>query len=301
MGKRALKLGIKSGILPEVRPVFKRFPIRPKTQEEIAEEARIEQGYSEGVPLPKKKGFKFERRPSEKPVVTVEERIKRNIDDRKPKDVDTSNLTPGEIWELKKADIRREHLREAYLTEAKRLEKLESLRRIKHEKDIAKKNSDSYEESKATVLTLPTIDSYLKGPIMRQRTEEEELIVQNQRLLNRKTLELEIEDRKAENLLDLYHGAASFITTEEELEQAIKDAFEVNISKFESNQMVIENHLSGYSHSFSNINMNESIIMNKAFGQINGQPGLETVKETLSGESEKFKHEAQMAVNQNLK
>mmetsp|Transcript_4746 Transcript_4746/g.5250 ORF Transcript_4746/g.5250 Transcript_4746/m.5250 type:complete len:303 (-) Transcript_4746:158-1066(-) len=299
MGKRTLKFGGKSGILPKVRPVFKRYPIRPKTDEELAEESKVEQGFAEGVPLPTRKGFTFHRQTIEKPVVSVEERIRKNIDERKPQNIDESKLSQDEIWKLKRDEIRREHLREAYLKESKRLQRIDELKKIQAEKELASKASQSiYEENEATKLTLPTIDSYLSGPIMRQRTEEEQEIVTEQRILNRKTKELAVKERKTNQLLELYHSAANFITTEEELEQAIKDAFEVNVSKFESNQMIIENKLSGYSHAFSNINTNEGLVLDEVLGQVNGQPGLETVKDTLDGEIERLKREAQLAINQ---
>lgn len=299
MGKRTLKFGGKSGVLPKVRPVFKRYPIRPKTQDELADESKEEQGYADGVPLPTRQGFTFHRKPIEKPVITVEERIKNNIDARKPQNVDESKLSSEELWKLKRDDIRREHLREAYLIEAKRLERIDGLKKIKAEKEQALKASQTtFEETEATKLTLPTIDSYLQGPIMRQRTEEEQAIVNEQRILNRKTKDLEIQERKTTQLLELYHAAANFITTEDELEQAIKDAFEVNVSKFESNQMIIENKLSGYSHAFSNVNTNEGLVLDEVLGQVNGQPGLETVKDTIDGEIERLKREAQLAINQ---
>lgn len=299
MGKRTIKFGGKSGILPKVRPVFKRYPIRPKTTDELADESKVEQGFAEGVPLPTRKGFTFHRQTIEKPVVTVEERIKKNIDERKPQNIDESKLSQEEIWKLKRDEIRREHLREAYLNESKRLQRIEELKKIQAEKELATKASQSiYEETEATKLTLPTIDSYLNGPIMRQRTEEEQEIVTEQRILNRKTKELAVKERKTNQLLELYHAAANFITTEDELEQAIKDAFEVNVSKFESNQMIIENKLSGYSHAFSNINTNEGLVLDEVLGQVNGQPGLETVKDTLDGEIERLKREAQLAINQ---
>lgn len=62
--------------------------------------------------------------------------------------------------------------------------------------------------------------------------------------------------------------------------------------------MIIENKLSGYSHAFSNINTNEGLVLDEVLGQVNGQPGLETVKDTLDGEIERLKREAQLAINQ---
>ena len=52
MGRNVLKYGGKSGILPKVRPIFRK-PIRPPTEYEQAKEHSIETGYAEGIPLPK--------------------------------------------------------------------------------------------------------------------------------------------------------------------------------------------------------------------------------------------------------
>lgn len=298
MGKRNLKFGGKSGILPKVRPVFKRNPVRPPTAFELAEEAKIEQGYAEGVPLPQKTGITFHRKPVRPEVITVEERIKRNIEAREPANVDESKLTQDEIWQLKRDEIRRLHLKEAYLTEARRLERIEELKAAQREAaEVTQKTDQQYEESQATKLTMPTIESYLKGPLMRERTAEEKALVHEQRLLNRKTRELETSENNATNLLELYHAAAKFITTEEELELAIHDAFEVDVSKFETNQMVIANKLAGYQQAFANIDSSEALVTNQAYGELNGQPGLPLVKDTVDGVMEKLKREARLAVN----
>lgn len=299
MTKRTLKFGGKSGILPPVRPVFKHYPIRPKNEFEKAEDAKVEQGFADGIPLPKRRGIKFERFPVEKPVVTVEQRIKRNIDDQVPKNIDQSKLTEDEIWKLKRDEIRRNHLREAYLVEAARLKKLDDVKAQKYEKEKLQQQITQYEDSEATKLTLPTIDSYLAGPIMRKRTKEEEFIMKEQRTLNRKTLELQNQEDKANKLLDLYHAASNFITTEEELEQAITEAFEVNFSKFDTSQSAIESRLVNLSSGFTNIDNNENLITDRALGEINGKPGLQIVKDTLDGELERLRREAHLKANQN--
>lgn len=295
MGKRTLKYGGKSGILPEVRPMFKRNPITPQPPA-----SQVGFGYAEGVPLPKRRGFTFERQVQEKPVITVEQRIKDVIDSRAPTEpVDESNLSTDEIWALKRDEIRREHLRAAYLREAERLQRIEELKakqEEKHQRQLAKQNV--HEESEATRLTLPTIDSYLSGPIMRPRTEEQEALKMEQRLLNRMARELTYKEQKAIDLLELYHQAANFITTEEELERAIEEAFDVNVSKFESHQMVIENKVGGYSHAFSSIQANEAMITDEVLGEMDGQPGLQTVKSTLDSEIERLKRQAKMVINQ---
>lgn len=299
ISKRALKYGGKSGILPEVRPIFRGNPIAPKSEEEKLAEAKLEQGYVEGVPLPKRKGFTFHRVPLEKKVVTVEERIKRNIEDKKP-DVDVSTLNEDELWAYQRDEIRRLHLKDAYLAEARRLERIDAWKAKKAEKEkIAKSHDVDYEDSKSTQLTLPTIDSYLQGPLMRPRTAEEEAIVSEQRILNRKSMELIDMERKANDLLQLYHSASNFITTEDELAIAIRDAFEVKVGKFESSERLIEDKLFGYNSAYSDIKLNEKLVRDVALGEIDGQPGLETIKDTLSGETEKIRREAQTKLNHN--
>lgn len=298
MGKGVLKYGGKSGILPKVRPVFKRNPIRAKTAYEIEKEAHLEHGFAEGVPLPKKTGFEFHRIQPEKKVISVEERIKLNIESKAPQNVDELKLTQDQIWKLKRDEIRRDYLKQAYLTEASRLKKIDEIVAQQEEKKKHQTELDDYEESDAVKLTLPTVDSYLKGPIMRNRTKEEQQLVEQQRLLNRRVRELEVEEKRADDLLDLYHAAANFITTEEELEAAITEAFEVNFSKFDSSQNIIEQRLASAGPGYATVDYNERLITDHVLGEVNGKPGLATVKDTLSGEKERLSRDAQVAINQ---
>lgn len=300
MKKRTLKYGGKSGILPEIRPVFKKFPIRHRTANEEAEHAKIEQGYAEGVPLPQKKGMTFHRKPIDKPVVGLQERIKRNIEDYAPKkEVDESQMSANEIWALKRDEIRRQYLKEAYVVEAKRLEELDALKAKQAEKqEMTLITSHKVEDSEATKLSLPTIDSYLEGPMMRNRTEEEIMIIQEQRKLNRRLMDLKVAEDKATNLLELYHAADKFITTESELQEAITQAFEIDIGKFENAKLHIEDKLFGRDNAYANIQYNEGLIHDHAFGEINGKPGLQTVRDTISGRAEGLRKSAELAVNE---
>lgn len=98
-------------------------------------------------------------------------------------------------------------------------------------------------------------------------------------------------------MLELYHASANFITTEEELEEAVREAFEVKVGQFESNERLVEDKLFGYSNAYANSKINERMIKDAALGEIDGQPGLETVKDTLSGENEKLRRDAQAELN----
>lgn len=296
LSKKTLKHGGKSGVLPEVRPIFKRNPILPSLEQESAKEANIEQGYAEGVPVPKRKGFKITRQPKKAEVVPVEQRLKKILEYNAPPQ-NMNELSPKERWEAQKKQIRMEHLKDAYLTESKRIEKLELLKAQKIEADAKLAEEQVYEESEATKLTLPTIDSYLKGSLMRHRTPEEKAIVEEQRILNRKTMELQVKEAKANELLELYHAAENFITTPEELDAAITDAFENKIGRFESSERLAEDKLFGYFTSFSDSRANERLVRDVVFGEINGKPGLATVTDTLSGETEKYSRAAESKLN----
>lgn len=300
MGKGTIRFGGKSGLLPKVRPVFKHHPVKPKTHAELAQEKNLEQGYADNVPLPEKKGFTFYRKPKDLPVISVEERIKKYIDDKAPANIDESQLSQDEIWQLKRNEIRREHLREAYVKEFKRLEKIDELKELVAHRENEKASEVAHEESEAYKLTLPTISSFVNGRMMQDRTPEQQALVDEQRILNRKTKQLEVAEKKATELLELYHSASTFITTEEELEQAIKDAFEVNVSKFERNMMNIDNKLSGYSFAYAQTNTTESLIFDEVFGEIKGQPGLEVVKDTLDGTTQLLKQQAQVNLNEKI-
>lgn len=296
MKKRVLKYGGKSGLLPEVRPVFKRYPIRPPSEKEQAAFDKIEQGYAEGVPVPKSKGLQISRKPIPKPVLTVDERIKMFIEDRRPKVEDESKLNEQEKWELKKDNIRREYLKEAYKREEERLSRLDELKAKKDASDAAAKSKKQHTgDSESTKLTLPTIDSYLQGSLMRNRTPNEEAILKEKRTLNRKTLELKEREKKANQLLELYHSAAKFITTEEELNDAVHQAFEVDVGRFDSNISAIGEKLRSGGNVFTNLDKNANLLQNHALGQINGKPGLQAIKETISGRAQKLKIDADLA------
>lgn len=296
LGKNNLKYGRKSGVLPKVRPIFKKNPIIPPSEWELREDAKIEQGYADGVPLPKRKGFEFHRKPEKPAVVTVEERLKKIVEyNEPPKNI--SKLSPEERWEAQKTQIRLDHLKEAYRREEKRLKKIAELKAAKIASEEKAASELVYEESEATKLSLPTIDSYLDGPIMRHRTPEENALIEEQRIFNRKTMELQVQEAKASELLELYHAAENFITTEEELEAAITDAFDNKIGHFESSERLVEDKLFGYFNSFSDARANERLVRDEAFGEINGHPGLDTVEETLSGEAQKYLRQAETKLN----
>lgn len=301
MGNRTLKYGGKSGILPKPRPIFKKNPIRPLTKEELSDFESADQGYAENIPLPVKKGFTFQRRLEPKPVITVEERIRKTIDSAKAVKVDESKLDEQGLWRLKASEIRKEHLRQAYIKEEQRLKKIDELKIKKAEEEAEDaKTKQVFEESEATKLTLPTLESHLQGPIMRQRTETEQALLDHQRAFNRKSIELKVEENKAEQLLHLYHASGNFITTEEELEKAITEAFEIKLNKFNIAHLTVRDKLSGSIDRNITLSENEELILDAAYGEINRKPGLNIVKDTIDGQIEKLRREAELASRNDL-
>lgn len=295
MGKGTLKYGGLSGVLPKVRPVFKRNPIRPPTDSEKAHAASIEQGYAKGVPLPTHRGKPMSTRvPVPRNVITVNERIARTIDRRESEEQDSRDS-----WRSERNALRREYLRLVYLKEEKRLQLLDEKTAEAERKKKLADNERLYVELDASRLTLPTIDSYLDGPIMRKRTPEEKAQLQAQRKINRKKMEEALETRRANSLLELYHAAQNFITNETELESAIEEAFEINFSKHDSIRYTVEDRIK-MGLAPGSKEATEQLVMDHVRGEINGRPGVDVVSSTLSGELERLRREATVRVNDGL-
>jgi hypothetical protein len=301
MGKGNLRFGGKSGVLPKPRPIFRRNPIRPPTAAELQLEAQHEQGYAEGVPEPKRRGMVFPRQPVAKRVVTVQERIERTIEAPRAAAAAAAAAAtdPGAKWQWQKEELRRAHLHDAYVAEEQRLARAEA-HKLKQEARAAEEHRAEtvFEESAATKLTVPTVDLYLQGPLMRPRTEEETQRLLEQRRWNRQHLQHAAREQRLLQVLELYHAALEFITTERELEHAIRDAFEVHVGKFELTQMAVENKLAGHAYAVLSRGSGEALVRDHVLGEINGQPGLELIESTLDGELEKLRLEAHYRVNE---
>lgn len=297
MGKNVLKYGGKSGILPVPRPIFK-GPIREPTAYEKSHQASIVQGYAEGVPVPIINGKPLPRHPKPPTVLTVEQRIKLNIERMEPKPTTShDDLNEYELWRKNRAAIRREFLREAYIKEGERLAKIDKWSEEKRNREQqAKAQAEQETKTEHIELSIPTIEKLLESKgLTRGRTSEEKAIVQEKRVMNRRIHELELLENKAEQVLDLYHAAADFITTQEELDDAIYKAFEVNVANFDADSSNIQNRLFGHGTE-GQLMMEHStgVILDTALGEVRGRPGLSQVRELLSGEREQLKRKAQV-------
>ncbi|KAI5956712.1 PET123 [Candida jiufengensis] len=293
MGKGVLKYGGKSGILPKTKQIFHR-PIRAMNEVELQKEKFKESGYAEGVPTPKINGESLPRHQPPRKYITVEDRIK-HIKYPPMSLKEMNDLPAVERDTYKRAYYRAEFLKEAYLEEEKRLAKIDELKNKIHEKEL--ENQRKFEEERkteSTISSLPTLQKLLKEGLIRKRTPDENRLLKEQRTLNRNAKELNEKEEKAQKLLELYHSASKFITNEEQLEEAIYRAFEVDTAKFENNQTSIDNKLFSNSSSFLVGEINEMKIKDAILGEINGKPGLEQIKDTLSGNREKIRREAQL-------
>ncbi|ODV95786.1 hypothetical protein PACTADRAFT_32995 [Pachysolen tannophilus NRRL Y-2460] len=287
MGKGVAKFGGKSGILPLPRQIFKQ-PIKPL---KIEHNPNI--GYAPDVKHPRGST----REPIYPKVVPVEERIVKTIaaPKRNFTEEEFGKLPIAQQWKLKNSALRRDYLKDSYWKEAKRLE-LKEAREEEAKKKLEEeiKKAQQYEESTASKLTLPSVEQYLKGPIMRQRTEAETKELQAKRKLNLLNHELRLKEKKAADLLELYNASTQFIITEEQLADAVSKAFDTN-SSYSSAFSTTQTFKSLSSTSNSRVSVGNDIdtaIANALLGRVNGGPDLNDVKDTLHGETYKLVEEA---------
>lgn len=264
MSKGSRLFGGKSGVLPEVRQIFKK-PIKP-----VMRPANANTGYAEGVEHPK--GSSREQPLPE--VRSVGDLIKDTVKD--PRSIPNLNvLNEQQKDKVTKAALRRQYYADSLKKEEKRLSYVEKKQLETEEQDRRIKEETKYEMSESTKLTLPTISKLLEGPLMRQRTEEETQILDAKRQANRLQNELRGKENRATDLLEVYYAAESFITTEADLMAKINDVFGDG-AKHSVNQMTILQR---------DINPQ---LLDSLFGQIKKRPALVEVEELITGERLEF-------------
>lgn len=280
MGKGNLKFGGKSGVLPAVRHILKN-PVKP-----IEQKPNPDVGYAENVKEPR--GSHREQKLPE--VKTVNDLISTTVRLPKvlPTNVNATEMTPEQKRRVQKAQLRREYYIQSLKKEEIKLE-TDELRekRIKELKEAQEKEM-IVEESPAAKLTLPTISSYLDGPLMRQRTPEETQLLKAKKNANRLNNELAYKLERASDLLQLYYSAENFITNETDLKRAIEEAFHPG-----------NEHITVLNPEHMSRAPNEKI-GDALFGTINNQPGLSHVLEQLSGERREYKEKVNEAAKRKL-
>jgi hypothetical protein len=277
MPRGSAKFGGKSGVLPEVRQIFKQ-PIKP-----VVRPANPNVGYAEGVEHPEG----ISREQPLPTVRTVSGLIKDTVKD--PKSIpDLITLNELQKEKVTKAALRRQYYVDSLKKEERRLSYTEQKKAQREAEEKRIKEESKYEMSESTKLTLPTISKLLEGPLMRERTEEEKQLLQAKREANRLDQELRGKENRADDLLDVYYAAENFIVTEEDLKAAIEDAFTT----------------SSLSTVFTGTHANRShnpALLDALFGTIKSKPGLVEVEEQITGERADFQQRVADAWAQEIK
>lgn len=280
MGKGALKFGGKSGVLPVVRQIFKQ-PIEP-----VKREIDPNVGYAKNVLAPR--GASREQKPL--PVYTVSDRIAKTVKAPKveydPKEFET--LDPKQKERVAKAQIRRKYYADSLKHEEQRLKtdkiKEEKLQKLKE----AREQSNIVEETPAAKLTLPTIASYLDGPLMRQRTQEEKELLLAKRRANRLSIDFNHKLNSASKLLRLYYSAESFVTNEKDLHRAVEEAFTPG------NEIIALINPEQRTYDYN------GKVGDALFGTLDNRPGLPRIFDQITGENAKLKERIDQAAKKRL-
>lgn len=279
MVKGPAKFGGKSGVLPVVREIFKK-PIKPVVR---VHDPNV--GYAEGIPEPR--GTSREQKLPE--VLSVKELIKKTVPAPKGEPKKLSTLQDAQRQRLAKANLRRQYYISSLKKEQIRLDETAKKAIQKEEYLKRKEEENKVVESPAAKLTLPTISSYLKGPLMRPRTDQEKAVLLAKRRANRLNIELKIKTSRASNLLKLYYSAENFIINETDLEKAVEEAF-----------LPGNEHIPILSPDQMGRQYNETI-GDALFGTIHNKPGLVEVEEQVNGGARIFKEQIEEAARQRLK
>lgn len=264
------KFGGKSGILPEPRQIFKqpfkKYNYKKEIDTGYAKDIQHPKGTTRDLILPK--------------VFSIDQRLKKSAAEPKKKYDDLSKLPIAQQYKIKNAELRRKFLKESYIKEANRLDKQEKL----HEKiELLNKEKEAeallHESTEADLLTAPTVESYLNGPLIRPRTEEEIELLQMKRRANYLNEKLKVQNDKAIKLFELYNSSSNFAITDEALEVKVENAF---------SEKTLKELLSSLNNESSFININSennlsNTIKNIIVGKNERGPTYSKVEDTLSG------------------
>lgn len=179
---------------------------------------------------------------------------------------------------MRNAQLRRKYLKESYSHEVSRLAKVakkENEAKLEHEAAQALKSE--HKQSDAEFFTVPTVESYLNGPLVRPRTEEEKELLKLKRDSNRLQKKLEVDTDRAQKLLALYNSSSKFAITEEKLEQLVNDAFSTS---------AVDSQRELYSKSqWSEIDSAsyDNKLMDAILDNVNDGPGFIQAEDSLTG------------------
>lgn len=280
MKKSLLKHGGKSGILPRPHQIFKK-PLKP-----VVVDKSVPQGYAPGIQHPRG-STRDPVIPQHVPLSEYKLRIQ-SKDTETPIEQKISGLGEGKRFRKLNGELRKQYLIEALEHEEKRLELQEKKEKAKAAREHAEEHKlkQMEFESATTKLTLPTIESFLEGPIKRERTPEEKRLLRMKRILNRLTTEYLQKEQKAADLLEVYYDAENFIVDEEHLSSAIEAAFGKSLFYFNAAQTEVGHKLTDKSY-FETQHMKQiNNKLNEALFGATGpnRPGFPEVMDTVTGD-----------------
>ncbi|QPG74099.1 hypothetical protein FOA43_001420 [Brettanomyces nanus] len=295
MGKGALKFGGKSGILPKPRQIFKQ-PYKHQVYVK-AEDT----GYVDGIIHPKGTTRNLIR----PKVFTPEQRLKKTA--AKPKKLysreDVDHMPEAQRFKIKNAEIRRQFLKESYEGEVKRLEKREEYqKKMSGERKKIAEEAQRLEKSKAELYTVPTVESYLEGPLIKPRSEEDKEALKLKRKANRLAQEMKVKEERSIKLMELYNASSDFAITESKLHLLVDEAFSERKLKEINKLLNISPDRLGTMPTTIDF---ESSLKDIILGNVNKGPSYEVVQDTMSGfndevhdTAEKFQREKKLQMKQ---
>lgn len=217
---RVVRANFKTGVLPKPRQVV---PVKYSAHE-LAEQAKIPQAFEDPKMAPKKSSAN----PPPRLPKTASEKIAASAKDPRAR---TAKSEEG-VWKEHIAEVRRTYLKSsllAYEKQEKKHMQIREQRRLAGEKSGELQLHENT-ETLAEALTKPTIESSLKSEFIRPRTAEEKEELTLKRAYNRRLTQQRHAERQHEQLLQLYQDAASYIVTEEQLEERLQHLFKPEIS-----------------------------------------------------------------------
>ncbi|TID28771.1 hypothetical protein CANINC_002290 [Pichia inconspicua] len=283
MGKGALKFGGKSGILPKPKDIFKQ-PYKHQVYKKPANS-----GYAEGILHPKN----ITRDYIPPKVVSPDTLLKKSAAEpaKKVTEAELEQMPISQQFKVKNAEMRRKYLKEAYETEVQRLERREhAIKQAKIEEEKIAAESANHKASKAEIFTSPTIESYLEGPLVRERTEEEKEMLRLKRESNRLQTKLEVDNERATKLLQLYNASANFAITEEKLEKLVDAAFD---SKADQTWNNIASATPSKISAVKNDVTFDYALVDVVLDNVNTGPGYDAVSDYLDGFTDDIRELAQ--------
>jgi hypothetical protein len=276
MPKGIMRATGKSGLLPKPKAIFKQ-PYKHEVYQKP-----VDTGYAEDILHPKN----ITRDYIIPKVSTPEELLLKSAKEpaKKYSPEEISKLPVAQQFKIKNAEMRRQYLKESYEKEVKRLERVDyyaEQARLEEAK-IAEEKA-KHTQSQAELYTAPTIESYLEGPLVRPRTEEEKEALKLKREANRLQTKLNIDTERASKLFELYNAASKYAITEDKLQQMVDSAF---ISNADDEWSRIARSVPAMMSTTKNAEAFDNAIFKIASDNVNGGPGFEQVSDFLSGYSD---------------